>query len=150
MENTIKKSLNPFDKEDEIKRELTTPYNPQHNVIAKRKNMTIMEVVKTMIHDQDLPMHLCVEATRMKFYVHNILSHSSLGFKTPKEMFIGKNPELSHLKIVGSIVYVHISKEKRTKLDPSEKREYLLDTVKSPKPLKYTFQDSITGILVGM
>jgi hypothetical protein len=39
----------------EIKRELTTPYNPQQNVVAERKNRTIMEVVKTMIHNQDLP-----------------------------------------------------------------------------------------------
>jgi transposase InsO family protein len=39
-----------------IKRELTTPYNPQQNSVSKRKNITIMEAVKSMIHDQDLPM----------------------------------------------------------------------------------------------
>jgi transposase InsO family protein len=38
-----------------IKREPTTPYNPQHNGLEERKNITIMEVVMTMIHDQDLP-----------------------------------------------------------------------------------------------
>ena len=37
-------------------------------------------------------------------------------------MFIGKKPEVSHLKIFGCPVYVHISKEKRTKLDPSIKK----------------------------
>ena len=37
-----------------IKRELTTPYNPQQNGVAERKNKTIMEAVRTMIHDQDL------------------------------------------------------------------------------------------------
>ena len=45
-------------KEAGIKRELTTPYNPQQNGVAERKNRTIMEVVKTMIHDQELHMHL--------------------------------------------------------------------------------------------
>ena len=34
-----------------IKRELTTPCNPQQNGVAERKNRTIMEAVKTMIHD---------------------------------------------------------------------------------------------------
>jgi hypothetical protein len=41
-----------------IKGKLTTPYNPQQNGVVERKNRTIMEVVKTMIHDQDLPMCL--------------------------------------------------------------------------------------------
>ena len=36
-------------------------------------------------------------------------------------MYIGKKPEVSHLKIFGFPVYVHIPKEKRTKLDPSWK-----------------------------
>jgi hypothetical protein len=44
-----------------IKRELTTPYNPQQNSVVETKNITIMEVVNTMIHDQDLPMCLWVE-----------------------------------------------------------------------------------------
>jgi hypothetical protein len=43
-----------------------------------------MEVLKTMIHDQDLPMHLWVEATRTTIYVQNRLSHNALGFKIPK------------------------------------------------------------------
>ena len=67
-------------------------------------------------------MHLWVEAARTVLYVQNKLSHSSLGFKTPKEMYIGKKPKESHLKIFGCPVYVHIPKEKRTKLDPSRNK----------------------------
>ena len=78
-----------------------------------------MEVVKTMIYDQDLPMHLSAEVTRTTVYLHNRISHSALGFKTPEEIFTGKKPEVSHLKIFGCLVYIHIPKEKRTKLDPS-------------------------------
>jgi transposase InsO family protein len=74
-----------FCRDVRIKRELTTPYNPQQNGVAKRKNRTIMEAVKTMIHDQDLPRHLWAEATRTTVYVQNRLSHSALGFKTPKK-----------------------------------------------------------------
>jgi transposase InsO family protein len=101
-----------------IKRELTTPYNPQQNGVAERKNRTIMEAMKTMIHDQDLLMHLWVEAARTTVYVQNKLSHSALGFKTLEEMFSGKKPKVSHLKIFGCPVFVHIPKERRTKLDP--------------------------------
>jgi transposase InsO family protein len=67
-----------------IKRELNTPYNPQQNGVAERKNRTIMEELKTMIHDQDLPMHLWDQVSRKIVYVQNRLSHSALGFRTPK------------------------------------------------------------------
>ena len=50
--------FNDFCKEAGMKRELTNPYNPQQNGVAERKNRSIMEAVKAMIHDQDLPMYL--------------------------------------------------------------------------------------------
>jgi transposase InsO family protein len=56
-------------KEVEIKREISTPYNPQQHGIAERKNQIIMEEVKAMIHDQDLPMHLWAEAVKTSVYV---------------------------------------------------------------------------------
>ena len=36
--------------------------------------------------------------------------------------FAGENPEFSHLKIFGFLVYIHIPKKKRSKLDPSWKK----------------------------
>ena len=37
-------------------------------------------------------------------------------------MYTEKKPEVSHTKIFGCPVYVHIPKEKRTKSDPSRKK----------------------------
>ena len=104
------KEFEAFCKEAGIRRELTTPYNPQHNGVAERNNRTIMEAMKTMIHDQDLPMYLWDEATRITVYVQNRLSHSSLGFKTLEEMYTRKKHEVSHLNIFCCPVFVHISK----------------------------------------
>ena len=81
-----------FCKEVGIKRELTTPYNSQQNGVEERKNRSIMEAVREVIHDQDLPMHLWVEETRTTVYVQNRKSHSALGNKTPEEMFTSENP----------------------------------------------------------
>ena len=81
-----------------------------------------MEAVNTMIRDQDIPMHLWVEAARIAVYVQNRISHNAPRFKTPEEMFTGKKPEVSNLNIFGCPMFVHIPKEKRTKLDPSEKK----------------------------
>jgi hypothetical protein len=111
-----------FCKDVGIKREFTTPYNPQQNGVAERKYRTILEVVKTMIHDQDLPMCLWAEAAMAVVYVQNRLPHNALGLKTPEEMFIGKKLEVRHLKIFGCPVFIHIPKEKRNKLDASGKK----------------------------
>jgi hypothetical protein len=67
-------------------------------------------------------MHLWAEVARTTVYVQNRLSHSALGFKTPKEMFTRKKPKVNHLKIFGCPVFVHIPKENRTKMDPSGKK----------------------------
>ena len=37
---------------------------------------------------------------------------------TPKEMFTGKKPDLSHLKVFGCLAYVHVPDELRSKMDP--------------------------------
>ena len=63
------KEFEAFCKDAGIRRELTTPYNPQQNGVAERKNRTIMEAVKTMIYDQDLPMHLWEKPARTAMYV---------------------------------------------------------------------------------
>ena len=63
-------------------------------------------------------MHLWTEAVRKTVYVQNRTPHRVLENKTPEEVFFDKKPEVSHLRIFGCLVYIHIPKEKRTKLDP--------------------------------
>jgi hypothetical protein len=48
-------------------------------------------------------------------------------------MFTGKKPELSHLKIFGYLVFIHIPKEKRNKLEPSEKKRIFVGYCKVSK-----------------
>ena len=67
-------------------------------------------------------MSLWAEATMAAVYVQNRLSHSALGLKTPEEIFTGNKPKVSHLKIFGCPVFIHIQKEKRNKLEPSGKK----------------------------
>ena len=67
----------------------------------------MMEVVKSMIHDQDLPMCLWVEASITTTYVHNIIFLSALGNKTPEEMFTREKHVVIHLNIFGCPVYTY-------------------------------------------
>ena len=130
---------------------MTTPYNPQQNGVVERKNITIMEVPMAMLHDQDLPMHIWEEAARTTMYVHNHSPHRVLENKTPEELFSDKKPEVSHLRIFGYLVYIHIPKEKRTKLEGLQERKvYLWDIVKARRLTEYISQDSRRPTLAGM
>ena len=51
-------------------------------------------------------------------YVQNRTPHRVLENKTPEEVFSDKKPKVIHLRIFGCPMYIHIPKEKRTKLDP--------------------------------
>jgi hypothetical protein len=112
-----------FCKKVGIKRQLVVPYNPQQNGIVERKNKTICEVAKAMMCDQDLPTSLWEEATSTAIYIQNTSPHAIMGEKTPEEAFTGKKPKVGHLRIFGCPVYIHVPKEKRTKMEPSRKKE---------------------------
>ena len=86
------KEIIAFCKESGIKRELIVPYNPEQNGIVERKNRSIQESVKAMLHDQDLSKFLWGEATKTIVYIQNRSPHKSLDNKTSKEVFTGKKP----------------------------------------------------------
>jgi hypothetical protein len=105
-----------------IKRDYTIPYNPQQNGVVERKNRTIIETTKAMIHDQNLPMIMWVEASMTVVYVQKRSPHQILKNMTPEEDFTGVKPEVGHFGIFGCPIYIYVPKEKRTKLDPSERK----------------------------
>ena len=92
-----------------------------------------MEATREMLHDQDLPMHIWAEAARTAVYVQNHTPHRVLENKTPEEVFAGKKLEVSHHIIFGYPVYIHILKEKKTKLDPSRKKGIFVGYSESSK-----------------
>ena len=100
-----------------------------------------MEAIKAMIHDQDLPMHLWAEATRTAIYVQNRISRSALGNKTPKEMFTGEKPEVSHLRY-SFVMYTYMFQRRRYQSWTLQgRREYLCDTMNNQKLIESIIQD---------
>jgi transposase InsO family protein len=105
-----------------IKREYIISYNPQHNGIAERKNITIVEETKAMIHDHNIPMIPWAEESMTIVYVQNMSPHQILKKMTLKEAFIGVKPDVRHFRIFGCPVYIHVPKQKMTKRDPSGRK----------------------------
>ena len=78
--------------------------------LQNRRTELSWKLQKAMLHDQDLPMHLWAEAARTIVYVQNYTPYRVLKNKNLKEVFSGKKPEFSHLRIFGCPVYIHILK----------------------------------------
>ena len=55
-------------------------------------------------------------------YIQNRCPHAILENTTPKEVFTSIKQDLSHLRNFGCPIYIHVPKEKRTKLEPSGKK----------------------------
>jgi len=129
------KDFTDFCAKEGIKREWTTPYNPEQNVV-EQKNRTIVGAAKAMLYDQDLPRFLWAEACNTTIYIHNRTPHRALGKRTPEGVFTGKKPEISHLRIFGSVAYCHILDEKRSELDQTTKKGCLVGYSETSKAYK--------------
>ena len=70
-----------------------------------------------MLSGTELGQEFQVEAVETACYLVNRSPSSALEDKTPHEVWTGKKPSLSHLRLFGCDAYVHVPKEKRTKLD---------------------------------
>ena len=55
-------------------------------------------------------------------YLVNRSPSLTLEDKTPQELWTGKKPSLSHMRVFGCHAYVHVLKDKRTKLDSKSER----------------------------
>jgi len=70
-----------------------------------------------MLNDVGLGQEFWAEAMDAACYLVNRSPSSALEDKTPQEVWTGKKPSLSHLGVFGCDAYVHVPKEKQTKLD---------------------------------
>ena len=55
-------------------------------------------------------------------YLVNRSPSSTLHDKTPDEVWIGKKPSLTHLRVFGCDAYFHVSKGNRSKLDKKNEK----------------------------
>eukprot|EP00253_Pinus_taeda_P024768 PITA_24768 len=125
-----------------IRRELIAPHNPQQNGVAERKNKMIVGVTRVMLHDQGLPLHLWAEACNTTVYVQNCCSHRILGMSRPEEAYSGKKPDLSHLRIFGANVYMHVTKDSKKNLEPTAEVGIFLGYTNTPHNYRVYFPDS--------
>jgi len=85
--------------------QLTPPGTPQWNGVSERRNRTLLDMVRSMMSQSDLPISFWGYALETAAFTLNRVLSKSVE-KTPYEMWTGKHPGLSFLKIWGCEVYV--------------------------------------------
>ncbi|KAI5352878.1 hypothetical protein L3X38_005770 [Prunus dulcis] len=105
-----------------IERQLTTPYTPQQNGVAERKNRTIVKISKCLLLEKKIPFDFWAKAVNISLYILNRCPTKALSKRTPFEAYSGRKPGVKHLKVFGSLCYAHVPKQQRQKLDFASKR----------------------------
>ncbi|KAI5325793.1 hypothetical protein L3X38_034867 [Prunus dulcis] len=106
-----------FSEEMGLERQLTVGYSPQQNGVAERKNRTVMEMARAMMHEKKISLKFWAEAVNTAVYLQNRSPTSAVDNSTPFEKFSGRKPGVKHLRIFGSLCYIHIPTQKRHKLE---------------------------------
>ncbi|KAL4383231.1 hypothetical protein GQ457_15G018270 [Hibiscus cannabinus] len=106
-------------KECGIVSQLTPPGTPQWNGVSERRNRTLLDMVRSMMSHTDLPTSFWGYALETAAFTLNRVPSKSVQ-KTPHEMWTGKRPNMSFMKIWGCKAYV--KHQMSTKLEPKSEK----------------------------
>ena len=110
----------PFDeycREQGIRHQKTPPKTPQLNGLAERMNRTLIERVRCLLSDANLPRSFWAEALYTVAHVINLSPSVPLQGDVSNKVWFGKDVSYSHLRVFGCKAFVHVPKDGRSKLD---------------------------------
>ena len=102
---------------DRISHEYSSPITPQQKGVVERKNRTIQECARVMLHAKKLPLYFWAEAMNTACYIHNRVTIRSGTSVTLYELWKGRKPSVKYLYVFGSKCYILAYRESRRKLD---------------------------------
>ena len=86
-----------FCEEKGIVRHLTIPYTPQQNGVAERRNRTLLDMVRSMMAQANIPISFWGDALLSATYILNRVPSTSVS-TNPYELWNGRKPLLDHLR----------------------------------------------------
>ncbi|KAK2379434.1 putative mitochondrial protein [Trifolium repens] len=110
--------FNEFCSTEGIKHEYSSPITPQQNGVVERKNRTIQESARVMLHAKSIPYHFWAEAMNTACYIHNRVTLRKGTSSTLYELWKERKPTVKHFHVFGSKCYILADREQRRKLDP--------------------------------
>ncbi len=101
-----------------IQRRHTMRNEPHSNGVAERSIGIQSNRATSLLHESKLPPSFWARAVSTVVHTHNRMTTSSLPNSTPYQSLFGTKPDVSLLRVFGSLAYVHIQKDKRIGLSP--------------------------------
>ena len=120
-------------KKEGTQHETTIPKTPEQNGVAERMNHTLVETIRAMLADSKLPKSFWAEALSTATYLRNRSPTRAVQGMTPYEVWNGRKPNVSNLRIFGCNAYAHIPKDERGKMDSKTRRCIFLGYGKTTK-----------------
>nr|GEV36126.1 putative zinc finger, CCHC-type [Tanacetum cinerariifolium] len=90
--------------------------SPHQNGVAKRRNRTLMDMVRSMLANSNLPEFLWTEELKMAVHILNRVPSKSVP-KTPYEFWTGRKPTLWYLRVWGCPTEAKLYNPQSRKLD---------------------------------
>ena len=92
--------FNKFCEKMGILHNFSVPRTPQQNGVVERKNRSLEELARTMLSESSLPKYFWADVVSTSCYVMNRVLIRPILKKTPYELFNGRKPNISHLRVL--------------------------------------------------
>ena len=89
-----------------------------HGTESWQIQQTIINEAEAMWHHTGLSNSFWIYAMKAKLHTYNVTPIKWTDYKTPKELWSGQKPNISHLRVFGCLAWVHILKKRRHNLEP--------------------------------
>ncbi|KAG7559347.1 Nucleic acid-binding OB-fold [Arabidopsis thaliana x Arabidopsis arenosa] len=99
-------SMKDFCENHGIAHQFSAPRTLQQNGVVERKNRTLQEMARAMMHGNQVPQRFWAEAINTSCYIINRVYVRRDSMKTPYELWKGKTPNLSYFHVFGCRCYI--------------------------------------------
>jgi len=107
----VNDAMNTFCRRNGIIHKTTIPYTPEQNGIAERAIAVFFEMVRSMLHTANVSLQYWGEAFSYVVHIRSLSATTGLDGVVPYEAWTGYKPNVSHLRVFGSLGWAHVPRQ---------------------------------------